>query len=293
MSFVPPAAFYALGLTLLLGLASVLVGAVAERLRPARAATQAGLVFNMAYFVPAAVLQALLAPFAAALSVWAVNAAGGGWIVLPGQGWPMLAGFVAYALAMDFGEYAFHRAQHRFPFLWSMHALHHSDPALGVSTTLRHFWADPLLKSVSIYLVVGIVFRVPPAILALYNLLAFYNYVPHTNLRLGLGPLSFLVNAPQYHRLHHSALSEHRDCNFAALFPLFDILFGTYRRPLPGEYPPSGLDADETPVSVAQALVWPLRSCLPVLHTYARVFLRGRVAGSGLGRSVIRKFVKI
>jgi hypothetical protein len=68
-----------------------------------------------------------------------------------------------------------------------------------------------------------------------------------------------VLNSPQYHRVHHSSLAMHYDKNFAALFPIFDVIFGTAYRPQAGEYPPSGLHEDEGPRSVFEATVWPLR----------------------------------
>ena len=37
---------------------------------------------------------------------------------------------------------------------------------------------------------------------------------------------------------------QHRDKNFAGLLPLWDILFGTYYQPAPGEYPQTGIAED-------------------------------------------------
>ena len=196
---------------------------------------------------------------AGAFTVFAVNAGGGGAIALNGGGWSFLPALAVYILAMDCGDYLFHRAQHRFQFLWSMHSLHHSDPGLNVSTTTRHFWAEYFIKSATVYLLLGLVFKADPRIVMLYGLVGYYNYFSHMNLRLGFGRWSFIVNAPQYHRIHHSVLDGHRDCNFAALFPIFDLAFGTYRRPVPGEFPPTGLNPGDTPLSIFEAIFWPFR----------------------------------
>ncbi|MBK8742853.1 MAG: hypothetical protein IPM02_26780 [Betaproteobacteria bacterium] len=39
------------------------------------------------------------------------------------------------------------------------------------------------------------------------------------------------MTSPAAHRIHHSIEQPHRDRNFAALFPVWDVLFGTYVRP--------------------------------------------------------------
>lgn len=38
---------------------------------------------------------------------------------------------------------------------------------------------------------------------------------------MGLGRFCWVLNSPQYHRLHHSPSPEHFNCNFAAQLPIF------------------------------------------------------------------------
>ncbi len=129
---------------------------------------------------------------------------------------------------------------------------------------MRHFWLDPLLKSVTVWLAVGLLFKAPAPIGLIYGLLTFYNFVIHSNTRLDLGRWSLLLNAPGYHRLHHSASPEHFDVNFAALLPIFDVLSGTYRPARPGERPATGLDTGERPTTAAEVALWPVRVRLGV-----------------------------
>ena len=239
--------------------AFILAGSLFERRFAARTSPPPTLAFNLLYYAPASLIQALLKPAAGALTVLAVNGPGGGLVTLPAQGWGLLAGLAVYLVAMDLGEYLFHRAQHRFPWLWAMHSLHHSDEAMGVSTAIRHFWLETVIKTFTIYLVVGILFRADPRIVALYGAISAYNYFTHMNVRVGFGRWAWALNAPQYHRLHHSSRPEDRDRNFAALLPVFDVLTGVYRRPAPGDYPQTGLGDLDGPSSVLAALVWPLR----------------------------------
>jgi fatty acid hydroxylase family protein len=117
-----------------------------------------------------------------------------------------------------------------------MHSLHHSDRVLNVSTTQRHFWAEQAIKSATIYLAVGLLFRTNHRILVIYGVLSFWNFVSHMNLRLGFGPAWFILNSPQFHRVLRSCRREHYDRNFAALFtigteiaPYFEVVMRTAR----------------------------------------------------------------
>jgi len=218
---------------------------------------------NLKVWMTSLAVQVVLSPALGGMTTLAVNAAGGGFFELPASGPGLLLGIVLYLLAMDFGEYLFHRAQHAIPALWEMHSLHHSDPAIDATTTVRHYWLDPVLKTVTIWLAVGLLFKASPAIVLVYVALTFYNFVSHANVPLGFGRVSWLWNSPQYHRLHHAAAAEYHDCNYAALLPIFDMLFGAYRRPAPGEFPPTGLDDGAAPRSYAETVAWPLRHWRP------------------------------
>ena len=83
-----------------------------------------------------------------------------------------------------------------------------------------------------------------------------WHTVVHSNVRLNFGPLSWLLNSPAYHRRHHSAEPEHFNSNYSALFPIFDVISGSYHRP--DSYPDTGLDT--RPANIAQAAVWPLKA---------------------------------
>jgi sterol desaturase/sphingolipid hydroxylase (fatty acid hydroxylase superfamily) len=256
-----------LGILLPVGptLVALLACVALERRYPAPVAGsgRADRLQNLKVWATSLVVQLVLSPALGGLTTLAVNAAGGGAFALPASGPGLVLGVVVYLLAMDLGEYLFHRAQHAIPVLWEMHSLHHSDPALDATTTVRHFWLDPALKTVTIWLAVGLLFKAPPAIVLVYMALTFYNFLTHANLRLGFGRASWIWNSPQYHRLHHAAAAQYHDCNYAALLPVFDLLSGAYRRPAPDEFPATGLDDGAEPQSYVEAAAWPLRSFRP------------------------------
>ena len=203
--------------------------------------------------------QLVAAPALGGLTTAAIGLAGGGAVALPahGPGWWM--SLAVYFVAMDLGEYLFHRAQHAIPALWAMHSLHHSDRAFDSATAARHFWLEPAIKMLTIWLIVGMLFRTPASVVLVYVLVSYWHYVVHSNTRLDFGRWSWVLNGPGYHRLHHSEAVEHFDVNFASLFPIFDVLCGAYRRPLADERVQTGLDTGEEPQSVFQTLAWPVR----------------------------------
>jgi sterol desaturase/sphingolipid hydroxylase (fatty acid hydroxylase superfamily) len=218
-------------------------------------------IFNVVYMMAAVFIQGAIAPLVLAGTATVVSALGGGLVALPAQGLGLVPAAVAYVVTVDFFEYLFHRAQHAVPALWAMHSLHHSDPAMNVSTTSRHFWLEQAIKSVTIYLAVSLIFAASPLIILIYGVVSYYNFFPHMNLRVGFGRF-VLLNSPQNHRIHHSSQPVHRDKNFAGLFPVFDVLGGTQYMPAADEYPATGLDDGDCPASLTEAIAWPARGVL-------------------------------
>lgn len=151
----------------------------------------------------------------------------------------------------DFFTYWLHRIEHYVPFLWQFHKLHHDDMHLNASTTNRHHPVEALLRVPLVLLPLVVLFDLPFA--ALSNGVSLGILLPaisHMNLRLELGRLTPLVVGPQLHRLHHSRIAEHHNKNFANIFPFWDLVFGTYLAPTPGEFPPTGLDSDKNPAEI-------------------------------------------
>ena len=236
-----------------------------ERVWPIEPARRTGPRMNILAYVVWFSTVTLFAPGVNAFATFAVNQFGGGLIALPTHGWGLIGGFLIYFLVVDLCEYLFHRAEHVFPWLWSMHSLHHSDAGFDSTTSLLHHWGAPLVRSITVAVPLGLLFKVPAFDLALYALLANHVYIMHANLRWDFGRLSWLWTSPAYHRVHHSALPEHFDCNYASILPIWDVLFGTYRPMRAGQWPPTGLGEGGEAKSLFDLVFWPVREPLRAL----------------------------
>jgi sterol desaturase/sphingolipid hydroxylase (fatty acid hydroxylase superfamily) len=235
---------------------------LAELFWPAkRRQSLAGKLFNLHYLLYFLFLTSLLV---GPLTVWLITT---GKVHFPaafsllslGKRMPTPAYVAIYLLCYDFFYYWFHRAQHRFKLLWRTHRLHHSEPHLNVTTAGRHHWLEEPLKVFVVTLPLAIVFDAPPQMSGWIALLvASWAFLIHANLRLRLGPLSWLLTTPQAHRIHHSKLLVHADKNFAAIFPIWDVLFGTYHAPKHDEFPDTGLHDARDYQSVFAATLSPV-----------------------------------
>ena len=203
-------------------------------------------------------LENLLAPIAAISVGIIASYTGLGWIKLPTEGYWGYASLAFVVVALDLYKYTFHRLQHAIPFLWAMHSFHHSANALTFITAGRHFWLERVLSDAFLP-ILAILFRVPPDMAVAAGFIFFVpDACAHLNVRIPLGRFVTWVNNPQWHRIHHSVHPEHRDKNFAAFFPLLDILFGTAWVPKPDEYPATGLVPAER-VDIINSVIWPIR----------------------------------
>lgn len=156
--------------------------------------------------------------------------------------------FVLYLVLFDAVDYALHRAQHRFDWWWQLHAVHHSQQQMTMWSDNRNHLLDDLIRD-SVFVLVALVVGIAPsqfvAVVACTQLL---ESLSHANVRLSFGPLmSRVLVGPQFHRLHHRIGLGHESAgrgtlgghNFAVLFPLWDLLFGTAR--FDGRYEPTGI----------------------------------------------------
>jgi sterol desaturase/sphingolipid hydroxylase (fatty acid hydroxylase superfamily) len=177
-------------------------------------------------------------------------------------GWPLWVRIVASLFVADFGAYWGHRAFHAFPFLWRFHAVHHSAEHMDWLVNSRSHPIDMVLTKLSgliplYFLGLAQVSPTHPddmvALVAIVG--TMWTYFVHANVRFRLGPLEWVISTPAFHHWHHTN-DEHRDRNFAAMFPWIDRIFGTSW--LPNYWPPVyGIDA-KIPDSVMSQLLHPV-----------------------------------
>jgi sterol desaturase/sphingolipid hydroxylase (fatty acid hydroxylase superfamily) len=145
---------------------------------------------------------------------------------LPGATKIVLALFLG-----DFVIYWIHRGQHRFEPMWRTHRWHHSATALywfsGFRTSFLHSFCYNLPQVV----IPIAIFDLTPVQAGIgYSITLLIQFWEHTNVRVNIGPLAWLIISPDYHRVHHSA-SRYCRMNLGTTFSVWDRWFGTYVDP--------------------------------------------------------------
>ena len=184
--------------------------------------------------------------------------------------------FLLAMLIAEFFQYWAHRAYHHFPFLWRFHAVHHAPRDLDVLHRFEH----PVEALVSWFLiVVPVTILIAGADSGQLSVVAAFLMVRddllHTKAPINFGPLGRVLVDNRYHFIHHGREERHHDRNFAAVFPLFDIIFGTYVKPEKGKLPVTGLDDRLPPDRLSQYFFANLPAAPPAESTGA--------SGSGSG----------
>lgn len=169
---------------------------------------------------------------------------------------PLALQSVIALVMFDFVFYWHHRLFHK-PVFWSIHSIHHSSENLDWLSAQR---IHPL-NEVGGQLLVGaplVFIGVSPVALAiLLPVLAANNLLVHANVDWDFGPLRRVIISPRFHRWHHAKDAEAKDKNFAAVFPLWDIIFGTFY--LPERKAERFGIHEEVPESFAGQMLYPFR----------------------------------
>ncbi|HLK59125.1 MAG TPA: sterol desaturase family protein [Chthonomonadaceae bacterium] len=134
---------------------------------------------------------------------------------------------VEFLVIGDFVAYWVHRYMHFQPFLWRIHAVHHSAPQIDWIVSARDHPLELVIQKLSSTIVLYLLGFSPGLFAAYVPLVATYSLLIHSNLTWTYGPFGYLFTSPAFHRWHHSSEPEAIDKNFSQNFAIFDYLFGT------------------------------------------------------------------
>jgi sterol desaturase/sphingolipid hydroxylase (fatty acid hydroxylase superfamily) len=155
-----------------------------------------------------AILNALLASPVPALTVLAAQWAAERHIgLLDRISAPAWAAFAITITVQSLAFYGLHLWSHANPVLWRLHRVHHGDPYLDATSSLRHHPLE-MIASILILTPIYVICGLSPAAVAVYEMAeAMFGLLTHANLRLPERAERIsraLFVTPAYHRVHHS-----------------------------------------------------------------------------------------
>jgi sterol desaturase/sphingolipid hydroxylase (fatty acid hydroxylase superfamily) len=170
---------------------------------------------------------------------------------------PLPLQFVEIVLVADLTQYWVHRAFHRVPWLWRLHAVHHSSETLDWLAGSRLHLIDIVVTRGLSFVPLYVLGFAAPAVYAYLVFVSFLAVFIHANVRLDLTALDWILVTPRFHHWHHAVAPI--DKNFAVHLPWLDRLFGTAYLP-PGRWPTAyGIENHPVPTGYWRQLLWPLR----------------------------------
>jgi sterol desaturase/sphingolipid hydroxylase (fatty acid hydroxylase superfamily) len=169
---------------------------------------------------------------------------------------PLAAQILAFAVGEDLILYWTHRLFHGAR-LWKYHAVHHSSEDLEWISAARFHPVNLFFGAVAADVVLLVAGISPNVFVVLGPVTIAHSAFVHANLDWTLGPLKYVVATPVFHRWHHTAVDRGGEKNFAATFPILDVIFGTFYMPageLPDHY---GIADRDFPTSFGAQLARP------------------------------------
>jgi sterol desaturase/sphingolipid hydroxylase (fatty acid hydroxylase superfamily) len=180
---------------------------------------------------------------------------------------PFTTGVIAL-LVLDFSFYVAHVAMHSVPGFWRYHRVHHADPAVDVTTSIRQHPGESVIRY-AFMAAFAFAIGASPGAFAVYRVWSALNgLLEHANIRMPLwldGVLSLVTTWPYMHKIHHSRTPSEANTNYGNIFSLFDRLFSTFTPSKRGTSIVYGLDDLDDPAmqTTAGLLAMPFRDAYP------------------------------
>ena len=163
-------------------------------------------------------------------------------------GLPLWGQILILFLVRDFTHWNIHRLLHRVPFLWNFHKVHHSVKQMGFAAHLRFHWMESVVYNTIQFIPLALLGFTLDSFIAVYVGTILVGHLNHSNFKLPLGPLKYLINNPQMHIWHHAKKipEGHKyGCNYGLSLSIWDYLFGTASIPEEGKDIELGFEDDE------------------------------------------------
>lgn len=151
------------------------------------------------------------------------------------QSWPVWAQLLTLFVVRDFIQWNVHRLLHHSDFLWRFHKVHHSVQQMGFAAHLRFHWGETIVYRTLEYIPLAMIGFGIQDFFLVHIFATAIGHFNHSNFRLPLGPLRYLLNNPQMHIWHHAKHLPYRHgANYGISLSVWDYLFGTAYLPADG-----------------------------------------------------------
>ena len=145
--------------------------------------------------------------------------------------------YIIAFICIDFAAYWIHRLNHKINLFWNQHLIHHSSEEFNLACALRQSISN-LIGFTALFLLPAALLGIPSKIImTLTPIHLFAQFWYHTRHIGTLGILEYILVTPSQHRVHHAINPIYIDKNLAAIFSVWDRLFGTFQKELASDPP--------------------------------------------------------
>ena len=131
-------------------------------------------------------------------------------------------------ISIEFISYWAHRLQHRFMFLWRIHATHHHLTKMSVARADRGHPLEFLGLNLGFAVALAFLGASDELVGVIVVISVSTGYICHGNLPLKSGLFCWLFNTPEWHQLHHSCNYDESNTNYGCTVIIWDRIFGTF-----------------------------------------------------------------
>ena len=149
------------------------------------------------------------------------------WLAIPE--WPAI---IITLLMLDVAIYGQHIVLHKWPLLWRLHQVHHTDMEFDATTAVRFHPIEIVISMLYKVLCIFLIGANPLAVVAFEIILNGAATFNHSNINIPEAldkKLRWLLITPDMHRIHHSAIPDETDSNYGFSISCWDRLFKTYK----------------------------------------------------------------
>ncbi len=140
---------------------------------------------------------------------------------------------------IDFGSYCGHVLSHKVSFLWVSHRVHHSDPNLDSSSTLRFHPFDVIYAQCIWQCIWFSLMGITAESFIIYGTFFLPLFIcQHSNVKFPAWfekYARYLISTPGWHKIHHAADQRYTDSHYGDFFTIWDRIFGTWHPVQPEE----------------------------------------------------------
>lgn len=144
---------------------------------------------------------------------------------------PEWLSMIVTLLVLDVAIYGQHIVLHKWPVLWRLHQVHHTDLEFDATTAVRFHPVEIMISMVYKVVCIYLIGAHPMAVVAFEIILNGAATFNHSNINIPKAidkKLRWLIITPDMHRIHHSTIPNETNSNYGFSISCWDKLFKTY-----------------------------------------------------------------